>query len=78
MTKRSSRKDVVDVLSNFIAHNKGFPVFLGVGLVLVSLVLNSLTSTDAAGFWGWLVRSNLLLHLGVIIGLLGILIGDAL
>jgi hypothetical protein len=34
--------------------------------------------SEAGGFIGWLMHSDLLLHLGVIVGLLGILLGDAL
>jgi hypothetical protein len=79
MNKRSPKKDWLDVLSNFMAHNKGLLVFIGVGLALISLVLSALPSlASVAGFWGWLARSHALLHLGVIVGLLGILIGDAL
>jgi len=79
MTRRSSQKDLLDVLSNFIAHNKGFPVFAGVGLALLGLLLNCFPSlSNAAGFGGWVVRSNLFLYLGVVVGFLGILAGDAL
>jgi len=79
MAKRSTRKDLIDILSNFIAHNKGLPVFLGVGLALLGLILNCIPALhQAPGFWGWLVQTNLLLHLGVIVGLIGILLGDAL
>jgi hypothetical protein len=79
VTRYPSKKDWLDVLSNFMAHNKGLPVFIGVGLALASLVLTSFPAlVSAGGFGGWLVRSHLLLHAGVIIGLLGILIGDAL
>jgi hypothetical protein len=79
MSKRSPRKDWLDVLSNFMAHNKGLLVFVGVGLALLSLVLSAFPSLlSAPGFGGWLVRSHALLHLGVIVGFLGILIGDAL
>ena len=79
MSKTQSRKDLVDVLSNLIAHNKGLPVFAGVGLALLGLILSLVPGlVDAAGFWGWLVRHNVLLHLGVIVGLLGVLVGDAL
>ena len=79
MTKRSSRKDLLDVLSNFMAHNKGLPVFAGAGLALLGLVLNCFPALEsAAGFGGWLVRSHLFLYLGVIVGFLGILVGDAL
>ena len=78
MTRGSSR-DLLDALSDYLAHRKGLPVLVGVGLALVSLVLACLPSlVGAAGFWGWVARSHVLLHVGVIVGLLGILVGDAL
>jgi hypothetical protein len=79
MTKGSSRKDLLDLLSNYLAHNKGLPVFLSIGLALVGLVLGAFPGlAEVGGLAGWLVRSHALLHLSVIIGLVGILIGDAL
>jgi len=76
---RGSSKDFLDILSDFVAHNKGLPVLLGVALALASLVLACLPSlAGGAGFWGWVARSHVLLHIGVIVGLLGILVGDAL
>ena len=79
MTRQDSQRDFVDNLSEYLAQRKGLPVFVGVGLVLASMVLNLFPALrEAGGFWGWLVQGNLLLHLGVIISLLGILIGDAL
>ena len=79
MTRQDSERDLIDTISNFLVHRKGLPVFVGVGLVLVSLVLNLFPALrEAGGFWGWLIHGNLLLHLGVIIGLLGVLLGDAL
>jgi hypothetical protein len=78
MTRGSSR-DLLDALSDFLAHRKGLPVLVGVGLALASLVLACVPSlTSVAGFWGWVARSHVLLHVGVIVGLLGILVGDAL
>jgi len=78
MAKRSPQWDWLDVLSNYMAHNKGMLVFVGVGLALASLALSCFPSLeDAGGFVAWLARSDLLLHLGVVVGLLGILIGDA-
>jgi hypothetical protein len=62
-----------------LARNKGMPLFAGIGLALVSLILVCFPSlAEAAGFWGWLIRNHILLHLGVIIALVGILVGDAL
>lgn len=63
---------------------KGLPVLLGVALVLLNFVVRSvahgLTSgSQDVGFLLFLFTDgNLLLHLGVIIGLLGVLIGDIL
>jgi hypothetical protein len=69
----------LDTLSNFLVHRKGLLVFLGVGLVGLNLLLSLLIgSENTAGLGAWLVRTDLLLQLGVIVGLLGILIGDAL
>ena len=77
--KRMSRQDILGWASDFLAHNKGLPVFLGVGLILVSLVLNCfLGLEEGQGILSWLVRSDLLLHLGAIIAVIGILLGDAL
>ena len=61
--------------SDFLVPRKGLPVLVGAGLVLLNLILNFLPAWPVVG---WLARSDLLLHLGVIIGLLGVLIGDAL
>ena len=79
MTRRRSDKDLLDTLSHLLAHNKGLLVFAGVGLVALNLLLSlTIGAESGPGFGAWLVRTNLLLHLGVIVGLLGILIGDAL
>ncbi len=79
MAKTSSKKNLLDILSEFIAHRKGLPVFIGVGLALLGLILNCIPTLHSSdGLWGWLVQSDLFLHLGVIVGLIGILLGDAL
>jgi hypothetical protein len=80
MTRQRSDKDLLDKLSNFLVHNKGLLVFVGVGLVALNLLLSLIVGPESsgAGFGAWLVRTDVLLHLGVIVGLLGILIGDAL
>jgi hypothetical protein len=61
--------------SEFLAHNKGFPVLIGIGMVILSLVFNLLPPWPVIG---WLADTELFLHVGVIIGLFGILLGDAL
>lgn len=79
MAKRPSRRDGLDTLSNYIAHHKGVPVLIGVGLALIGLVLTFFPAlAGSSGVVGWVSRSHLLLYLGVIVGLLGVLLGDAL
>ena len=79
MAKRRVEKDWLDKTSNWLAHNKGLPVFVGVGLVLINLVLSLYTSLpETSGTLGWLARTDLLLHIGIVVALLGILLGDAL
>ena len=66
---------LIDRMSDYLARNKGLPVFLGVVLVILNYVVQFLTHVPVLGF---LASTNLFLHLGVIIGLVGILLGDAL
>ncbi len=46
----------------------------GIGLVLLNLIVLAFSWSVVS----WLAETDLLLHLGVILGLLGILLGDAL
>jgi len=62
---------VLDQLSEFLASRKGLLPLIGIILVLTNLVLK-FTIT------GWLVDSDLFLHLGIVIALLGFLLGWAL
>lgn len=62
---------LLDRLSAFIARYKGLPTMLAVALVLVNFVLQFLNL-------GWLSSSNLLLHLGIVVGLIGLLLAEAL
>jgi len=79
MSKRRAQRDLLDQISEWLAQNKGLPVFLGAALVLANLALNLFPALpEANGLLGWLARTDLLLHLGVVVALLGILIGDAL
>ena len=63
---------------------RGLPVLIGVALVLVNLVVRCLvyalmSGSSEGGFLLFLFTDgNLLLHLGVVVGLLGVLIGDIL
>lgn len=62
---------VLDQLSEFLAGRKGLLPLIGIILVLTNLVLK-FTIT------GWLVDTDLFLHLGIVIALLGFLLGWAL
>jgi len=66
---------MLEATSDFLAQRKGLPVFIGVGLVLLNFILRLLPAWPVVG---WLAATDLLLHLGVIVGLLGVLLGDAL
>ena len=61
----------LDHISEFIAARKGLLPLVGIGLVLLNLFLQVVPL-------GWLTTSNLFLHLGVIVALLGILLAWAL
>jgi len=63
---------MLDRISGYIAEHKGVPVLAGVLLV----ILNFAVALLAPGTW--LAGTHLLLHLGVVVGLIGILLGDAL
>jgi hypothetical protein len=63
---------------------RGLPVLIGVVLVLLNFVVRCVafgvtSGTQEVGFVLFLFTDgNLLLHLGVVVGLLGVLIGDIL
>lgn len=67
--------EVISSVGDFLAHRKGLPVFLGAGLVLLNLILRWLPEWPVVVF---LVQDDFFLHVGIILGLLGILLGDAL
>jgi hypothetical protein len=57
--------------SEFLARLPGLPILIAIGLVALNFVLQVLPV-------GWLARTNLFLHIGLILGFLGVLLGDAL
>jgi hypothetical protein len=61
----------IDFLSEFLAQRKGLIPVIGILLVLLNFILQFLPL-------GWLVESNLFLHLGIITGLFGIMLAWAL
>ena len=62
----------LDFASDYLAARKGLLPMIGIVLVLANLVLH-LTSWS-----GWLTDSDLLLHLGVIVAIIGFLLAWAL
>lgn len=67
--------EILKKLSDFLARYKGLPVLLGIGMVLLNLIFNLMPPWPVIY---WLAHTDLFLHLGIVIGLFGILLGDAL
>ena len=61
-----------DRLSEFLAHRKGLLPIIGLVLILINLALQFTLPP------GWLVSTNLLLHVGLVIAILGLMIAWAL
>jgi hypothetical protein len=62
---------LLDVASEFLAQRKGLLVMIGILMIVVNGVLQFVPG-------GWLAHSNLLLHLGLVIALVGIMLAWAL
>jgi len=65
---------LLDGISDYVSTHRGVPVLLGVLLVVLNYLLVIIPGVQL----GFVETTNLLLHLGVIVGLLGVLLGDAL
>jgi hypothetical protein len=63
---------LLDFLSEFLAPRKGLLLIISIILVLLNLLLQFIPAA------GWLAASNILLHLGIIIALIGIMLAWAL
>ncbi len=63
---------LVDWLSEFLARRKGLLPLIGLALVVINLILQFTLPP------GWLVSTNLLLHIGVVVAVLGLMIAWAL
>jgi hypothetical protein len=62
----------LDTTSEYLAARKGLLPLVGIVMVLLNAVLQFLPVA------GWLADSNLLLHLGVVIAILGFMLAWAL
>ena len=59
--------DLLDKISHFLAKYPGLLPIIGIGFIILNLILQF--------FQGyWITESNLFLHLGLIISLIGILL----
>lgn len=63
---------MIDWLSEYLAHRKGLLPLLGIVLILINLIFQFVLPS------GWLVSSNLLLHVGLVVAILGLMIAWAL
>jgi multisubunit Na+/H+ antiporter MnhF subunit len=61
----------VDKLSDFIAHRKGLLPLVGIGFITLNLILQFIPA-------GWLSSSDLMLHIGIILAILGFMLAWAL
>ncbi len=64
--------NLLDWLSNRLAPRKGLLPIIGVALIVVNLGLQFFPGL------GWLVSSNIFLHLGIIVAVFGIMLAWAL
>jgi len=62
----------VQNLINFFDRMKGLPILIGILLVILNFIVQYIPGL------AFLSDSNLLLHLGIVIGLLGVLLGEAI
>lgn len=63
---------LLDWLSEFLAHRKGLLPLIGIGLILMNIFLQFLLPA------GWLVSTNFLLHIGLVIAIFGLMLAWAL
>ncbi|MCX7976855.1 MAG: hypothetical protein N2646_07255 [Bellilinea sp.] len=61
----------LDKVSSFLANRKGLLPLIGLTLILLNFIFQFLLN-------GWLVESNLLLHLGLIVAIIGFMLAWAL
>ena len=59
---------LLDHLSDFFAHRKGLLLIVGLIFVVINLILQLIPGI------GWLASSNIFLHFGIILAIIGILL----
>lgn len=63
---------LLDKASNYLSHRKGLLPILGIGMVIINLIFQFIPGE------GWLTESNIFLHLGIILAIIGFLLAWAL
>jgi membrane-bound ClpP family serine protease len=63
---------MVDISSEYLAHRKGLLLLVGLLLIIINLILQFVLPP------GWLIESNLFLHLGLVVAILGMLLARIL
>ena len=64
---------LLDLLSEYLAHRKGLLPLIGLGFILLNLLLQFLLPPGSL-----LIASNLFLHIGLIIAIIGLMLSWAL
>ncbi|GAB4482489.1 MAG: hypothetical protein Kow0088_25400 [Anaerolineales bacterium] len=64
---------LLDWLANYIAHRKGLLPLLGLGLILLNGILQFIPGRESL-----IIESNLFLHVGLIVAILGFLLAWSL
>jgi hypothetical protein len=64
--------NLLDRLSEYLAHRKGLLPLIGIVLIVVNLILQFVLEPF------WLTTSNLLLHIGIVIAIIGLMLAWAL
>lgn len=70
----------VDALSNFLSKNRGLPMMVAVGLIAINaliVIVNELAQGTAPAL-APLASTNCLLHVGLLLGFIGILLSEPL
>lgn len=63
---------LLDMASDFLAYRKGFLPLVGILLVVLNGILQFIPSS------GWLAETNLFMHVGIVLAILGFMIAWAL
>ena len=64
--------NLLDRLSEYLAHRKGLLPLIGIVLIVVNLILQFVLEPF------WLTTSNLLLHIGIVVAIIGLMLAWAL